>query len=91
MHADRDQACTYTNQLGALVRQHEDDGETAAGSRLAFLLEVTHAENVLVLVSRWFGGVLLGDIRFKHITSAARAALQLGSFLDSQQARTKKM
>ena len=40
-------------------------------------------ENVLVIVTRYFGGILLGPDRFKHINQAARNALELGGFLDS--------
>jgi hypothetical protein len=32
----------------------DDDGEEKAGSRLAHLLYVLKAENVLVVVSRWY-------------------------------------
>ena len=35
-------------------------------------------ENTLVVVTRWFGGVLLGPERFKHINRAARDALTKG-------------
>jgi hypothetical protein len=64
-----------------IIAEHDDDGETGAGSRLAFLLEVTKATDVLVVVTRWFGGILLGDVRFKHISTAARDALDRGEFL----------
>ena len=39
--------------------------------------------NVLVVVTRYFGGIHLGPDRFKHINQAARNALELGGFLDS--------
>ncbi|CAL8470948.1 g10490 [Coccomyxa elongata] len=57
------------------LQDYDDDGETAAGSRLLKLLTIVGAENVLVVVSRWFGGVLLGPARFTHINNAARAIL----------------
>jgi putative IMPACT (imprinted ancient) family translation regulator len=38
--------------------------------------------NVLVVVTRYFGGIHLGPDRFKHINQAARNALELGGFLD---------
>jgi putative IMPACT (imprinted ancient) family translation regulator len=38
---------------------------------------------VLVVVTRYFGGVHLGPDRFKHINQAARNALDLGGFLDA--------
>lgn len=55
----------------------DDDGENQAGSRLMHLLQVTDAKNVLVVVSRWFGGIHLGAARFKHINNAARQVLDI--------------
>ena len=40
-------------------------GEHGAGSRLLHLLQITDIVNVMVVVSRWFGGILLGPDRFK--------------------------
>ena len=37
---------------------------------------------MLVIVTRYFGGIHLGPDRFKHINQAARNALELGGFLD---------
>lgn len=62
----------------------DDDGETAAGGRLAHLLEILELENVLVVVSRWYGGTLLGPDRFKLINQAARDALEKAGFLDDK-------
>jgi len=77
-------------QVGSLIHQdNDDDGETAAGSRLAHLLQILEVNNVLVVVTRYFGGIHLGPDRFKHINQAARNALELGGFLDST-AETKK-
>jgi Uncharacterized protein family UPF0029 len=61
---------------------NDDDGETAAGGRLAHLLQILEVPNVLVVVTRYFGGIHLGPDRFKHINQAARAALEVGGFLD---------
>lgn len=38
------------------------------------------AWNVIVVVSRWFGGTHIGPDRFKHINSAAREAVLKGPF-----------
>lgn len=43
--------------------------------------------NVLVVVTRYFGGIHLGPDRFKHINQAARNALELGGFLDEVEAK----
>ena len=53
----------------------DDDGETAAGGRLLHLLEVMDAWNVMVVVSRWCGGVKLGPDRFRIINTVAREAV----------------
>ena len=42
---------------------------------------------MLVIVTRYFGGILLGSDRFKHINQAARNALDLGGFLDTMETR----
>lgn len=53
----------------------DDDGEDAAGGRLLHLLQMVDARNVVVVVSRWFGGVLLGPARFALINNTARQLL----------------
>ncbi|KAJ6588336.1 imprinted and ancient [Mycena capillaripes] len=71
-------------QVGTLLHQdNDDDGETAAGGRIAHLLHILEVDNVLVVVTRYFGGIHLGPDRFKHINQAARNALELGGFLDA--------
>ncbi|KAJ3017399.1 hypothetical protein NUW54_g594 [Trametes sanguinea] len=71
-------------RVGNVLHQdNDDDGETAAGGRLAHLLQILEVENVLVVVTRYFGGIHLGPDRFKHINQAARNALELGGFLDA--------
>lgn len=63
---------------------YDDDGEAQAGARLQHLLNILELENVLVVVSRWYGGTLLGADRFKHINQSARDALELGGFLEEK-------
>jgi hypothetical protein len=58
-----------------LKHDNDDDGEDAAGSRLAHLLEMRNEDGVLIVVSRWFGGIHLGPKRFAHITNVARQLL----------------
>lgn len=78
-------------QVGGVLHQdNDDDGETAAGGRLAHLLQILEVNNVLVVVTRYFGGILLGPDRFKHINQAARNALELGGFLDNNVVETHK-
>lgn len=58
-----------------LYQDNDDDGEAAAGTRLAHLLSVMGVVNVLVVVSRWYGGVKLGGDRFRIIGSVGREAV----------------
>jgi len=67
---------------GVMHQDNDDDGETAAGGRLAHLLQIMDLDHVLVVVTRFYGGILLGADRFKHINQAARSALEKGHFLD---------
>lgn len=69
---------------GVVHRDCDDDGETAAGGRLAHLLSILELENVIVVVTRWYGGVHLGPDRFKLINRAAREALDLGGFVGNK-------
>ncbi|XP_069953769.1 protein IMPACT-B isoform X3 [Cherax quadricarinatus] len=69
----------------------EDDGEIHAGSRLLHLLQILDAKDVLVVVTRWYGGVHLGPDRFKHINNAARQILDLcGYIICTQDDKGKK-
>lgn len=78
-------------EVGNILHQdNDDDGETAAGGRLAHLLQILEVNNVLVIVTRYFGGIHLGPDRFKHINQAARNALDIGGFLDAGPESSKK-
>jgi len=58
----------------------DDDGETAAGSRMLHLMQLMDVWDVMVIVTRWYGGVHLGPDRFRIINTTAREALILGGF-----------
>lgn len=72
---------------GVTFQDCDDDGETAAGLRMLHLLTIMDAWNVIVVVSRWFGGIHLGPDRFKHINSATRDVLIRGGFYTEQKKR----
>ncbi|NWI63059.1 IMPCT protein, partial [Todus mexicanus] len=65
----------YCEDKQTFLQDCEDDGETAAGGRLLHLMQILNVRNVLVVVSRWYGGILLGPDRFKHINNCARSVL----------------
>lgn len=60
----------------------DDDGESAAGSRLLSLLQLMDVWNVVVVISRWYGGIHLGPDRFRIINQVARDALIQGKFTE---------
>ena len=60
---------------GVWRSDNDEDGEDAAGGRMSMLLEMMQVRNAVVVVTRWYGGVLLGPSRFKLINNAARQAL----------------
>lgn len=66
---------------GTLFSDNDDDGEKGSGAKLASLLHLSKVDNVLVVVSRWYGGIHLGPARFKHIASVGRDGLVQAGFL----------
>lgn len=69
----------------------DDDGETAAGSRMLHLMQLMDVWDVMVVVTRWYGGILLGPDRFRIINTAAREALLLGGFAkDTKESDSKR-
>ncbi|KAK0569920.1 hypothetical protein OC861_000502 [Tilletia horrida] len=54
----------------------DDDGEKWGASKIAKVLKEENAEDVIVFVSRWYGGIMLGPDRFVHITNVARATVR---------------
>jgi hypothetical protein len=47
-----------------------------AGGRLAHLLLMMEVKGMIVVVTRWFGGIQLGPDRFKHINTVARMQIE---------------
>ncbi|KAK4526039.1 hypothetical protein GAYE_SCF19G3950 [Galdieria yellowstonensis] len=60
---------------GRILQDWDDDGEKGGGKRILQLLVNRDIRNVLLVVCRWFGGSLLGPVRFHHIVQAAKLAL----------------
>ena len=54
---------------------HDDDGEQYAGKTIEKALENMQVSGACV-VARWYGGVLLGPVRFTYIESCAREAIK---------------
>ncbi|KAK4507364.1 hypothetical protein PRZ48_001099 [Zasmidium cellare] len=52
----------------------DDDGEKYAGKKVEKVLEYSNVEGACV-VARWYGGVMLGPVRFTHIETCAKNAI----------------
>lgn len=50
---------------------YDDDGEQWAGSKVSRVMQHEGVLDAVVIVSRWFGGTLLGPARFAHIETCA--------------------
>lgn len=72
------------NSNSTWLADADDDGEDAAGGRLLQLLHSAGCEGVVVVVSRWFGGTLLGPSRFALINNTARALLVREGYIVKQ-------
>lgn len=76
-----DPKARIAGKSASILQDCDDDGEQAAGGRLLTLLQILNVVNVMVVVTRWYGGIQLGPARFKHINNAARDALVKGGFV----------
>jgi Uncharacterized protein family UPF0029/RWD domain len=74
----------HNADTGVTIQDCDDDGETAAGGRLLHLMQLMDVWNVVVVVTRWYGGVKLGPDRFRLINQAARDALVKGEFVKTE-------
>jgi ubiquitin-protein ligase len=77
-------------RMGVTIQDCDDDGERAAGGRLLHLMQLMDVWNVVVVVTRWYGGVKLGLDRFRLINEAAREALVKGGFVKTEEDKPSK-
>jgi len=83
-------AYRYVSESGTLAQDYDDDGETKAGGRLLELIDLMNVENLMVVVTRWYGGVMLGPSRFKCINNIAKTTIQDSGFYYTGDASKKK-
>ncbi|KAI1791191.1 ribosomal protein S5 domain 2-like protein [Ganoderma leucocontextum] len=55
-----------------VVSGADDDGEKWAGARVLKVMQAESVIDAVVVVSRWYGGEMLGPARFDHIETCAR-------------------
>ena len=75
---------------GTIIQDCDDDGETAAGGRLLHLMQLMDVWDVVVVVSRWYGGIKLGPDRFRIINGVGKGALIRGGFAKGEGKRKGK-
>ncbi|GFY71698.1 protein IMPACT [Trichonephila inaurata madagascariensis] len=78
------------NDSNLVIQDCDDDGESRGGSTLLHLLQILDVKNVIVVVSRWYGGIHLGSDRFKHISNAARMVLTSSGYITKKDTEKKK-
>lgn len=72
----------FCKDRNSFLQDCDDDGEAMAGGRLLHLLQILEARNIVVIVTRWYGGILLGPDRFKHYNNCARDVIKVAGFMD---------
>lgn len=82
-----DELTVESSVLSKLVNLNQgfhDNNEGGSGLRLLGMLNRLHLVNILVVVSRWYGGIALGPARFKCMSDVGMEALQNGGYLASK-------
>lgn len=74
----------------SFIQDCDDDGESQAGGRLLHLLQILDVTDVLVVVTRWYGGIRLGSDRFRHINNSARQVLEKAGMITNSSNKKKK-
>ena len=69
---------------------HNDDGEKYGGKTIEKVMEAMDVQGAVV-VARWYGGVLLGPVRFDHIRNCAREAISKWRIANDETNTRKKL
>ncbi|WWD16056.1 hypothetical protein CI109_100481 [Kwoniella shandongensis] len=59
-----------------LIESFNDDGEKFGGERILKVLREQNAVDVLTVCARWYGGDMIGPIRFQHIATTVQTSLK---------------
>jgi hypothetical protein len=60
---------------GGIVEESNDDGESGGGSHVLQLMQQLGVTGTLVVVTRWYGGIMLGTDRWKLMSQVCRESL----------------
>lgn len=61
---------------GQIWETKNDDGETGASATILRIMQRTQALDMIIVVTRWYGGVKLMGDRFKHVQDATKYFLE---------------
>ena len=62
----------FDKEKNLIVEDYDDDGEHEAGFKLLGIVQKMKIINLFVMVTRWYGGTLLHQDRFKRINDCAQ-------------------
>lgn len=65
----------FDKEKNIIVEDYDDDGEHEAGFKLLGIVQKMKIINLFVMVTRWYGGTLLHQDRFKRINDCAQILL----------------
>ena len=83
-------AYSFRNERGGLQQDYDDDGEAKAGGRLLELINLMNVDDMVVVVTRWYGGVKLGPSRFKCINTIAKDTIVEAGLYELMGSKKKK-
>lgn len=63
------------NERGGIIEEFDDDGETGGGLHVLKLMQSSDVVNYMVVMSRWYGGTLLYNLRWELMAQVCRDAL----------------
>jgi Uncharacterized protein family UPF0029 len=58
-----------------VIEDFNDDGESGGGRHILGLMQADNIVNVLLVVTRWYGGIMLGPDRWRIMSQVSRDAL----------------
>lgn len=72
MYAYRFTPSPPSGGTGSVVVDADEDGEAGAEHAMLFYVNAAAVHNCLIMVSRWYGGIMLGPKRFAIIKNVMR-------------------
>jgi len=60
---------------GGVIEEANDDGESGGGRHILSVMQSSNIVGVLLVVTRWYGGIMLGPDRWRLMTQVSQDAL----------------